>query len=82
MNYDHDKVYKVVNNLLSNAVKFTPSGGCIGVGVESSVRNGREYVAVSVRDTGCGMEEGDKDAYIYSFLPSGGRPQDPTGQRG
>ena len=24
MNYDHDKVYKVVNNLLSNAVKLPP----------------------------------------------------------
>ena len=67
MNYDHDKVYKVVNNLLSNAVKFTPSGGCIGVGVESSVRNGREYVAVSVRDTGCGMEEGDKERIFTRF---------------
>ena len=67
MNYDHDKVYKVVNNLLSNAVKFTPSGGRIAVRVENSVRNGREYVAVSVRDTGCGMEEKDKERIFIRF---------------
>ena len=67
MNYDHDKVYKVVNNLLSNAVKFTPSGGRIAVRVENSVRNGREYVAVSVRDTGCGMEEKDKERIFTRF---------------
>ena len=67
MNYDHDKVYKVVNNLLSNAVKFTPSGGRIAVRVENLVRNGREYVAVSVRDTGCGMEEKDKERIFTRF---------------
>lgn len=65
MNYDHDKVHKVVSNLMSNAVKFTPSGGRIAVAVEERARNGRGYAAISVCDTGCGMDEQDK-AHIFT----------------
>ena len=64
MNYDHDKVYKVVNNLLSNAVKFTPSGGRIAVRVENSVRNGREYVAVSVGIQDAAWKRRTKSVYL------------------
>lgn len=57
MNYDHDKVYKIINNLMSNAVKFTPQEGSIVVKVRSVLRGQRNCVAVSVADTGCGIEE-------------------------
>lgn len=59
MNYDHDKVYKIINNLLSNAFKFTPRDGYIAIKVDKTVENDREYVAISVRDTGCGIEQKD-----------------------
>ena len=39
------------NNLISNAVKFTAEGGTIGL----SLKTEGDMVAVSVRDTGCGM---------------------------
>ena len=67
MYYDHDKVYKIVNNLLSNAVKFTSSGGKIVVGVESMLRGGKNYAVISVRDTGCGMDEKDLGRIFTRF---------------
>jgi len=43
----------VWNNLLSNAVKFTPKGGTITI-AEAETESG---IAISVKDTGCGMNE-------------------------
>ena len=48
---DPELLSLVWNNLFSNAVKFTPRGGRITVTLKA--REG--HVAVSVRDTGCGM---------------------------
>ncbi|MDL2229417.1 HAMP domain-containing histidine kinase [Treponema sp. OttesenSCG-928-L16] len=43
----------VWNNLLSNAIKFTPPGGDIRI----LLRREEDQVAVSVADSGCGMDE-------------------------
>lgn len=59
MNYDHDKLYKIINNLLSNAFKFTPRDGYIAIKIEKTPVNDREYIAISVRDTGCGIATKD-----------------------
>ena len=50
---DADKMDKIIYNLLSNAIRFTPSGGQITV----VLRQGEGEVAVSVSDTGVGMDE-------------------------
>ena len=49
---DSELLSLVWNNLISNAVKFTPEGGTIGV----SLKTDGDLVAVSVRDTGCGIK--------------------------
>ena len=51
---DPARLRQVFDNLLSNAVKFTPAGGRIVVTAERS----RGGIAISVTDTGCGIEEG------------------------
>ncbi|WDC84475.1 HAMP domain-containing sensor histidine kinase [Caloramator sp. mosi_1] len=48
---DPDKIERIVLNLLSNSIKFTPRGGSIFVLVNTS----KEYVKVSIKDTGCGI---------------------------
>ena len=49
---DPELLSLVWNNLISNAVKFTPSGGTISVRLKEE----DGLVAVSVRDTGCGIK--------------------------
>lgn len=56
MNFDPDKMYKIISNLLSNAFKFTPDDGYIVIEVDKECMDGREYALISVRDTGCGID--------------------------
>lgn len=53
----------VWNNLFSNAVKFTEPGGSITLTETSDEQN----VYVSVRDTGCGMDENTKKHIFEKF---------------
>ena len=48
----HDALARALSNVLINAVEACQRGGSIAVKVE---RNGDDRVAVTVRDTGCGM---------------------------
>jgi two-component system sensor histidine kinase/response regulator len=62
-----DKRFKqVLSHLLSNAVKFTPEGGEIAIRVTDNPF-AAEFVLVSVRDTGRGIER-DKLPYIFGRL--------------
>lgn len=54
---DEPKIIQILNNVISNAVKFTPSGGVVTVGVRySSDKAGGRQIALSVRDTGLGID--------------------------
>ena len=48
---DHHRVLQVFENLIGNAIKFTPTGGCITVGVVPEAGS----VLCYVRDTGRGI---------------------------
>ena len=60
---DKEKVERIILNLLSNAVKFTTQGGSIFV----KVKNGKDFVRISVEDTGIGIPEGEKDLIFEPF---------------
>lgn len=77
---DERKVKQVVYNLLSNAVKFTPVGGSITLSARivtpdattlpSEIKDGltgREYVLVSVKDTGIGIAKKDQGKLFAEF---------------
>jgi signal transduction histidine kinase len=59
---DRDMWGKIVLNLVSNAFKFTLAGE---VSVRLSVQG--EWVALEVRDTGCGISEGDLPRVFERF---------------
>ncbi|MEQ8504703.1 MAG: ATP-binding protein [Rhodospirillales bacterium] len=60
VNADKRAVSSVIRNLIANAVKFTAQGGQVNVGVRDSGSD----VAVSIQDTGVGMD----DAKIASLF--------------
>ncbi|MCO6477033.1 MAG: response regulator [Phaeodactylibacter sp.] len=65
MDFDPDKLNKIVSNLLSNAVKFTPPGGNVYFSVRrlpdelvSQTGLVSPFLQLSVKDTGPGIAEG------------------------
>lgn len=50
---DEDRIMQVLSNLLSNAAKFSPSGGCVEVGMEPRP----DGVRVNVTDRGTGIPD-------------------------
>ncbi len=58
-----DALESTIGNFLSNAMKYTPKKGQIIVG--SQVNDGS--ITIYVRDTGCGISDGDKDSIFQRF---------------
>lgn len=76
MDYDEDKMLRILSNLLSNAIRFTPEGGQVYVLVDSMKRKGEELLEVSVRDTGIGIPAGEQGRIFerfYSLTPTPSR---------
>ncbi|TML06593.1 MAG: response regulator [Actinobacteria bacterium] len=65
---DELKLKQVVLNLLTNAVKFTGAGGSVVV----TARQDDDAVEVTVRDTGTGIAEADRER-IFEAFQRGGR---------
>ncbi|HKJ72847.1 MAG TPA: PAS domain-containing sensor histidine kinase [Alphaproteobacteria bacterium] len=61
---DQMRATQIFVNLLSNAVKFTPEGGKVGLGVDTSRS---DMVAVTIWDTGIGIGPGKSDAVFEKF---------------
>ena len=61
MDYDQDKLLKILTNLISNAIKFTPKGGKVLVKVEKAIG---EKLQITFEDTGRGISQ-EKLPYIF-----------------
>ncbi|MBU3175206.1 hybrid sensor histidine kinase/response regulator [Clostridium estertheticum] len=61
---DPNKIETIMFNLLSNATKFTDAGGKITV----NMFDRKEYIIISVKDTGIGISDEDKDKIFGRFL--------------
>jgi PAS domain S-box-containing protein len=60
---DERRLMQVIFNLLSNASKFTPDGGVI----ESSARQNKKNVLISVSDNGIGIKKEDLEGIFNEF---------------
>ena len=58
---------QVLLNLYSNAVKFTNRDGKISIMVEQVKQRHKEFVRVSVHDSGIGIKEEDKNKLFTLF---------------
>ncbi|HRZ97021.1 MAG TPA: two-component regulator propeller domain-containing protein [Paludibacter sp.] len=69
MEFDPEKLRKIVYNLLSNAFKFTPEKGKIEVSISLVQRLNEEskQLKISVLDTGIGIPEKDLDKVFDRF---------------
>ncbi len=58
LNCDRNMAMTVMRNLVSNAIKFTEKGGEIRISCSpAELRNGRNFVKISVSDSGVGMKK-------------------------
>ena len=57
------RLQQVILNLLSNALKFTPRKGAVKI----SAYRVDDMLTISVRDTGCGIPEGDQAKLFQLF---------------
>lgn len=70
MDFDREKLLRIVSNLLSNAIKFTSEGGQIYVTTEitsdsPSAEHTNEALLLTVNDTGIGIPEAQQ-AHIFN----------------
>lgn len=68
---DPTRVRQILSNLLSNAIKFTASGG-VSVRAETRQRDDRRFIAISVRDTGIGMDPATLAGLFQAFNQADG----------
>jgi signal transduction histidine kinase len=61
---DRDRIQQVLTNLISNAIKFSPAGSTVNVYARRS-----DYgdLVIHVRDTGPGLQPGDKETIFQKF---------------
>ncbi|NOH00950.1 MAG: HAMP domain-containing histidine kinase [Chloroflexi bacterium] len=68
---DVDMIYRVFVNLLENAIKFTPVGGRIEIGAQTT--SDGAYVRFYVRDSGPGISAVDQERIFEKFTRLRGR---------
>lgn len=52
MDFDDDKLQKIINNILSNAIKFTPEKGTITV----EIKKQKQHLILTISDSGKGIK--------------------------
>jgi hypothetical protein len=65
---DSKLLFQVLTNLLSNAINYTLPGGAVAIQTAISEEDGRQWVTVTVRDTGLGMSSDDQTHLFERFF--------------
>jgi PAS domain S-box-containing protein len=64
INADKDRLRMVIENIIDNASKYTP----LGKSIKISVRQLKTKVAISIKDTGVGIEQKDIEKIFDKFV--------------
>jgi len=69
MDFDPEKIKKIVSNLLSNAFKFTPNGGKIDLTLSliQQMNDNKKLFKITVSDTGIGIPAKDLERIFERF---------------
>lgn len=59
MDYDLDKILRVISNLLSNAVKYKVEKGDIYFHIDEKTENEKRYLQIRIQDTGLGIPDSE-----------------------
>jgi signal transduction histidine kinase/ligand-binding sensor domain-containing protein/DNA-binding response OmpR family regulator len=68
INFDPDKIERIIFNLLSNAFKFTPEGGHVSVLLSTKQTPEQQLLEIKVIDTGIGIPTDKKDKIFERFF--------------
>ena len=68
--FDKDKIEKIIMNLISNAFKFTPEKGYIRIFTEVVTVDGFEQLKIRVKDSGIGISQEQKERIFERFYQS------------
>jgi signal transduction histidine kinase len=64
---DQKRLQQVLLNLFSNAIKFTNKNGHIVILVELKNKDGKQFLRLSVKDDGLGIQEENKGKIFKLF---------------
>ncbi|MDO1449438.1 tetratricopeptide repeat protein [Rhodocytophaga aerolata] len=80
MDFDEDKLEKIMSNLLANAFKFTPEGGRVEVSVAQVSGSKGSFLQIAVADNGIGIPS-DQVPFVFErfFQASNGKVRDIEG---
>ena len=67
IDYEPDKLEKIITNLLSNAFKFTPIGGEISLITSSVSGDDEEFIKITIQDNGIGIPEENLNSIFDRF---------------
>jgi signal transduction histidine kinase len=69
---DSNQMKQVLLNLVHNALQAMPAGGEMKIVSRSAARNGRDWILVSVKDTGIGIPTADQSRIFEPFYTTRG----------
>jgi signal transduction histidine kinase len=69
---DSNQIKQVLLNLVHNALQAMPNGGAMEIKSASASRNERDWVMVSVRDTGVGISQAEQARIFEPFYTTKG----------
>lgn len=68
MDFDRNKMQRIMFNLLSNAIKYNHENGHVAVTVNKILTNDGERICIQVSDTGIGIKKENKDKIFDRFF--------------